>query len=351
MAISLETLRSEFTKTLVDVYQQKPNVTTFGRSLFKTTTSPTKYVSIEVERQGEPLAVDVLRGTEGNRNTFSRTTEKVYYPPFWREYFDATELDLYDRVLGAQGNANAPLFAALMNTVADRLSSLRNKIERSKEKQCWDALLTGIITMNQGDNIDFKRKAASLVDLSGAGGYFAANSDVFAQFAAAGTFLRTVGKVGDGTFNAIFGETALQDFLKNTVFLGRQDLTSMQLDAVTAVVRNQNGAAYHGTITAGAYRFNLWSYPQFYDLSNGTSTAYVDPKKVIVIPTAPRFNMAHAAVPQLIGQPGQLPTQGEYVIGEYMDERNASHIFDIKSAAVAIPVAIDTIYTMKAVTG
>lgn len=346
--------RALFTKTLVDVYQQRMRPTSFLRSFFPSTTSPTKNISIEVERNGEFIATDVWRGTEGNRNTWSLSTEKIFTPPIWREYFDATQLDLYDRVLGSQGNANAPLFAALMNKVADRLGLLQDKIERAKEKQCADVLQSGIITIASGTGIDFKRKAASIVDLGAGsgGGYFAANSDVFKQFQAGADFLRTVGKSGDTIFNAILGDTALQNLLANTKFTARQNLFNMALDSVAAPQRTATGAAYHGTITAGGYKVQLWSYPQSYDtLVSGvlTPNKYIDNGKVIMLPTNPRFQFAHAAVPQLIGEPGQLPVQGEYIVGEFLDPRKAVHDFDIQSAGIALPVAIDQIYTMTAV--
>jgi len=275
--MDLTTARAQFTKKLQDVYQERIRPTTFLRSFFPSKTSPTKYVSIEVERGFEKIAVDVLRGTEGNRNMFSKSTEKIFEPPIWREYFDATQLDLYDRVLGSQGDAQAPLFAALMNTVADRLGMLQDKIERAKEKQCAEVLISGVVSVTQGTNIDFKRKAASIVDLTSSGGYWATNNDVFAQFEAAGNFLRTVGKSGDGVFNVVLGATALTDLYANTKFLARQNLFNMALDAVVGPVRNSTGAAFHGTISAGPYKFQLWSYPQYYDATSGGASTRIFP--------------------------------------------------------------------------
>jgi len=344
-------IRGLFTKTLIDVYQQRLRPTTFLQSFFPKEISPTKEISIEVERNGEFIATDVYRGTEGNRNAWSHSTEKIFVPPLYKEYFDATQLDLYDRVLGSQGNANAPLFTALMNKVADRVGMLQDKIERSFEKQCSQVLETGIVSIESGADINFKRKAASIVDLTGAGGYFSANSDVFAQFKAGCDFLRTVGKSGDAVFNAILGSTALTDLLANTKFTARQNLFNMALDAVAAPQRNATGAAYHGTITAGGYKVQLWSYPQFYDTTVSgvlTSNNYIDPKKVVIIPTSPRFKMAHAAVPQLIGNAGEVVTQGAFVVGEFIDPRKTAHDFQIESAAIAVPVAVDQIYTMIA---
>lgn len=350
MAIAASDARALFTKTLIDVYQERPRVTSFLRGFFPNVNETTKLISIEVERMGEPVAVDVLRGTEGNRNRFSRSTEKIFEPPLYREYFDATQLDLYDRVLGSMGNANYPLFTALMNDVVSRLGVLQNKIERAKELQCAQVLESGVVTLKTATSIDYKRKAGSLVD-PGAGQYFANAIDPFALFEVGCNFLRQVGKSGDGIFNAILGSTALADLLKNAIFIDRQKTFNMALDAVQGPVRDANtGATFHGTITAGAYKVQLWAYPQFYDdPTTSVQTPYVNPKKVTILPLNPRFKMAHGAVPQLVGQPGQLPVQGEYVVGEFTDERKAVHEFDIQSAPLAIPVAVDQIYTFKAV--
>lgn len=101
----------------------------------------------------------------------------------------------------------------------------------------------------------------------------------------------------------------------------------MALDQVVLPVRNATGGTYHGTVTAGGYKVQLWGYPQTYDAANGTSTPYLNAKKVTIIPSTPRFKMAHAAVPQLVGEPGQLPVQGEYIVGEYLDTRKSRSRF------------------------
>jgi hypothetical protein len=356
MSISTADIRALFTKTLIDVYQERPPVTNFLQSFFPVETVPTKTFSIEVERLGEKVAVDVVRGTEGNRNTFYRSTEKIFEPPLFREYFDLTELDLYDRVLGSQGNAQLPLFKALLNSGAERLGLLVDKIRRAKEIQCAQVLITGKVTMQYGAtaSIDYKRKAGSIVDL-GAGNYWASNVDPFVTLTNACDFIRKTGRSGAGTYNAILGSQALADLLANTKFTARQNYFNMSLDAVVAPsgTRSALGCTFHGIVTAGSYKVQLWAYPQFYDLDNGdgtyTSTAYFDPKQVAVIPEIPRFRMVHCAVPMLIGQPGQLPQQGEYVMQEFLDERRAKHILDVQSAPVAVPTAVDTIYTVKVV--
>ncbi len=348
--ISQTDARGLFTKRLIDVYQERIRPKGFLRSFFPSTFAPTKDVSIEVERGFEKIAADVVRGSEGNFNRFPKSTEKIFQPPFWREYFNATELDIYDQVLGSTSTDNTRLFQELLNRVADKTMMLQDKIERSKEIQCAQVLQTGIVTLLNGDNIDFKRKAASIVDLNSNGGYFATNSDVFAQFKVAAEFLRTKGKFADFTFIAIFGSTAFDNFLKNTVVTNRQNLFHLALDQIRPPQVNAVGAAFHGSFSAGSYRIQAWTYPDFYDNTSGTATPYIDDKNVVVLPPSPRFKFAHCLVPQLV-TPGATtaPQQGEWVYGEYMDERKAKHDFDVQSAGLPVPVAIDQIYTMRAV--
>jgi hypothetical protein len=203
--------------------------------------------------------------------------------------------------------------------------------------------------LNSGENIDFKRKAGSLVDNTG--DYFATNSDPFAVFEAGCNFLRQVGKSQGGTINAILGSTALANLLANTKFTARQNLFNMALDAVRPPQRDSVGATLHGQITAGSYKVNLWAYPEFYDTANGTSTPYMDPKKVILLPEAPKFTFAYAAVPKLIDDQSirGAESTGAYTVKEFMDSRKATHDLEISSAGLPIPVAIDQIYTFKAV--
>jgi len=351
MPISLAQFRAEFTDALAFVWKEKAIAPpTALRSLFPNRNYGTKYVSIDVQRSaGELIALDIIKGSEGNRNTFSLSDQKKWEPPYWFEYFDATQLDLYDVVLGQFNNGSVSPNALLTfaETVADNLDQLRNKIERAKELQCAEVLMTGIVTLASGDSIDFKRKNTSKVDLTSAGGYWTTGAtDVFAQFAAGATFLRTVGQRGDSEFDAIIGTEAIAALFKNTTFLNRQNFFNMRLDMIMPPTRNANGLAYHGTITAESYRINLYSYPQTYKNSSGTHVSYIDPKKFVMIPRTPDFIYAHAAVPRLLNE---APQTGDYHIVEYQDVKRTTDEYGIKSAGLPIPIAVDTIYTAKAV--
>jgi hypothetical protein len=345
-AIATTDARGLFTKMVVDVFRESVTPTGFLRSFFTVREEITKNLSIEVQRGTEKIAVDVERGTEGNRNTWTKSTEKIFAPPYYREYFDATELDMYDRLFGST-EIDSGVFTAFLEQVAEKMVRLREKIERSYELQCAQVFDNGIVQLNAGINIDFKRKAASLVNLSATPWTTGTNSP-YDHLEAGGNFLRQTGKVQGGVINAIMGSSALNAFLNNTIVKERADVRNFFIDLVRAPQKNSVGAALHGEVSAGSYNFRLWTYPEFYDTAAGVSTPYINAKKVILLPEAPRFVLGFAAVPQLATINGGVK-KGAYLVGDYVDERNHKHIFDIRSAGVAIPVAVDQIYTMQVV--
>jgi len=350
MDLSVQEARALFTSEVVDVYRERNRPTPFLQSFFTSTTTGSLNVSIEVERGSERVAADVVRGTDGKRNTWTRTTQKLIQPPYYREFFDLTQLQMYDTLFVQNGAVTTKVLDAIIRDGAERLEEVTDKIVRAKEVQASNVFVDGIVKLKSMDNIDFKRKSASIVD-KGAGQYWATNGvNPFKDFAAGCKFLRITGKAMGGTFNAILGEGVLGDLFTNDVFLKRQDLKNMALDSVAPPTRDAIGSAYHGTITCGAYRVHLWSYPQYYDVVSGetvTSAQYIPDELVVLIPVAPKFKMAHAAVPQLV-EPGGAPEIGEYIFNQKRDTWDATHLMDVKSAPVAIPTAIDQIYTLQA---
>lgn len=352
--ISLAQARQIFTQELSSYYREINVPKSFLRSFFTDKEKSSKLVSIEVRRGTEKVAVDVQRGTEGNRNTFSKSSMKVFEPPYYREYFDMTDLDFYDAMVSNNGTVSVATFNEWLGEAADNVMELQFKIERAYELQCKQVLETGVVTTKDGDNIDFKRKAASLV-ANGAGNTWATSTvDPIASLKAGAEFLRTKGKASGGVFNVIMGSTALSNFLNNEIIQKRSDIRHFSLDSVRAPQRNALGAALHGEVSAGAWMIRVWSYPEYYDTSSSDNNPYVDPKKIIMLPEAPKFDMTFAAVPKLMGDnsdegAGLAGQRGAYMISEYLDKRKTAHIIDVKSAGLAIPVAVDQIYTEQVV--
>jgi len=343
--IGLDAARGAFTNAVIAVYREAVTPTSFLRSFFPNVFSRTKYVSIDVKRNNEKIAVDVLRGTGSNLNKKSRSTLKTLEPPYYAEGFNVNELDLYDT---AFGTLDPSLMGQVAQEAADTLVECKNKIERSKEKQCADVLRTGVITLVNGDNIDFKRKSQSLVD-GGAGTYWTVSSvdpDVIMQ--AAGDFLRQKGKMEGFVINVIMGAGAFNAFTSNPIRQDKLDIRRMDTGSINMPQRNSLGGSYHGQVSAGSYVFNVWTYNEGYTNDAGTFVKYLDDTECIFLPENTSFKMAHGVVPQLPGMTPMVATgAGEYYFNEYVDQKHRNHVQEVLSAAVAVPVAIDQIYTVK----
>lgn len=338
-----------YTKKLIAIYRERIASTNFLRSFFQVEESTSKSLSIEVERNQELIAVDVARGSDGVRNQWSYTSERIFVPPYFKEYFDITNLQLYDRLFGATSIDDA-VFAELINSTADKTMQMQQKVERAIELQCAQVFLDGIVTLKNGTNIDYKRQGGSKVD-PGAGNYFAdAGGDPYALLEAGCVFMRKEGLATGQIFNAIIGTEAWHDLLENAKFKTRQGFFNLALDAVTGPQKNNNtGANLMGKLVCGSYIVQLWTYEQYYNHPDtGTKTQYMDPKMVVMLPAdGTSFKLGFAAIPQLI-MPNTMPRKGQFLIRDFINQEAQTHNIILESAPLAIPVSVDRIYTFRA---
>lgn len=342
-----------YTEALAAVFKDRPKLFSFLRSWFPTKTFPTLLVDILAQRSTEFIAMDVYRGESGNRNTWSRATEKQFETYYFREKFDATKLQLYEKMYSGLG-INAQVFAAWINGIVDKQMELRDTIERTVELMCSMVLENGIIVApGTGLVIDYKRKAESMVDL-GSGNYWTEDIDPFAQLEAAGVFMRTKGKVQGEVFNLILGGSAKQALWKNKTFLSRQNLFNLKLDDVYPPIAQSIGSVKQGRLTTDNYAFNVWTYPEYYqDPITKALIPYVNPKKAIVLPENATFFTAFGAVPQVVTNQGGgqliVPQQGEYIFTDNVDIDARAHYYNVESAPLPALDAVDRVYTIQAV--
>lgn len=357
MNIPIVDARSVFTKQLIASWNEMLDIvpTGFLRSFFTKKTSTTKEISVEVIRGTEKIAVDVHRGDNGNRNTISHMSERIFVPPYYNEYVDATELDGYDLLFGANAtNASERTVQRVTTSALDKLRLLKDKIERSYELQAAQVFETGIVQLTSGDNINYNRKAASMVAVPAGQYWTVATQDPKVHLQAGAKWLRQIGKAGDGTFNLIMGDSAAAAFFTNP-FIVNDDIKDVALSDLKMPQASAEGGVYHGMISAGPYKFHIWSYPQYYENASNVSTPYITDSQIYILPlTSGRFNFGFASVPILIRDVrsaeypeiiGQM--EADFVVNNYIDPFKKKHIFEVLSAGLAVPVSIDRIYSSK----
>lgn len=353
--MNLNQHKENITKIIIDSFSDSAPVRSGLAAFFPSETHIEKMVGIEVERNRQLIAVDVQRSTDGNRNKFSKSVEKLFIPPMYKETWDFTEAERYDVTFGKRTNPSEPDALNMIGEATRNIAKMRQKIERSIELQRAQALQTGIVTLNSGDNIDFKRKALSISAL-GAGFRWNEGTGVPLNDLATGcNWLREEGLSAGGTVNVIMGRDAFAAFMNNTQVKARADFRRItRLEIGMPQFDNVSGLVFHGQVGTADYALNIWTYNEFYELANGTKARYIGEKNVILIPEDFRGKTAFAGLPAIVRDTQNAefsefisPVEAEFYLNNWLDYGKKAHWFELASAPLAIPVSIDRIYTMQ----
>lgn len=355
MAIPASQARKLFTQELAARFSDRRKPSAFLRSFFTETTHASKLISIEVERDNELIAVDVKRGTEGNLNVFDLSTEKIIEPPFFDEKLNITQLALYDNLFYGPQEVAAVTFNTFTKTVGDKLDRLMDKIDRRYELMCGQVLNTGIVTLVNGDNIDFKRKAeavSDLINLPGGAANYWGTADPNIALLAGCKFLNETGKMAGSVVNVIMGDGVFAAYLNNSFVKDRNKGFAYNMDMIIPSQRNALGQSFHGEISVDSYTLRFWTYPANFKDTDGSTKKYLTAGVVVMLPEVTSMVLSYAAVPQLLyavdgSYDGVMPKQGKFLVYDYIDVEKTAHNFGVKSAGVPIPVAVDQIYSVR----
>ena len=357
MAISIQEHSQNITSKIVGRFEEDIPVRAGFNGFFPEETSPTLHVDVEVQRDLDLIAVDVERFTEGNKNKRSKVTEKKYQPPYFKEDYDFSRDDIYvnSLALGAFNTPNSN--RAIAQNALTAVRKNRSKVERAIRKQQADVLQTGIVSLENGDNIDFKRKAASIVDLGGGSTYWSSSLSAkpFDDLSEAMTFLRDVGNSNGSTINVVMRTPALNAFLATTQVRNEGDIRRIDRISIDMPQFSEaTGLAFHGQMAAGDFVVNLWTYNEKYTDSDGNTQYYLDSKNVVILPDDFMGKTVFGGLPTLRdqnigGEVVRVPAvvEANYLIRSYSDERTTSSVIELSSAPLVIPFTIDKIYTMQ----
>jgi hypothetical protein len=297
------------------------------------------------------IASDSARGSVGNLNVFDKSTQNIFLPPFFNELINLTELDSYD-YLFVEGATATVAWGKFLDDVASRMNFIMDKIDRRYELMCWQAFDTGIVTLNNGQNISYGRKAGSLFD-PGATFYWADSgvNPITGTLTRGATWLNETGKMAGNTIDCIFSEDVWAAWLANTA-VGNNDLkfNNNLTSLANTAVRDSTGKTFLGSTTSGAFNYNFFTYSDFYQAENGTVSKYLPSKKLIMIPSQPQNVLTYTAVPQLL-KPGTMPAKGKFHVWSAIDQFKQAEFMGVKSAGIPILTAVDQVYTEKVIAG
>jgi len=346
--IDIVQARSIYTKKVLALYDEQIPQTNFLQSLFKKDVSQALDVSIEIRRGTKNIAVEVQRGGGSNGNNFTKSSEKIFRPPMYSEDFVANHMDAYNIPFG-MGAVNKITVSQAVNQTARKVSVLRDKISRAKELQCSEVLFDGTVTTKYNDVIDYGRLAGSIVDLAGSGGYWnVVTTDVESQLIAAAEFIRNTGNSSATRFDILMSGAQFVALKKTNFYSDDANRDAKaQLQDINRPIARSGGSSYHGTVNAGAYIFDVWTYDAVYDNAAGTELRFTPNNQAVVMPTTETgLILAHGGVP-ILGANG-LPTAkaGEYILRDAIDKHKVTHTWYVESAPLATCYTPDKLYTM-----
>lgn len=346
-------------KTMLEAFKQKKSPTMFLSSFFRTTERDivrSKKVVIDIKRNEEAVAVDVVRNTKGFLNKNKRFTTKEYTPPLYDEYTSYNADELLDRMPGMNEYDNVEYSAQFTAMVTDDQVENQEKILRAIEKMASDTFFTGQINLINNESLDFKAKGTHFFNAAAA--WSVAGSKPWDDIEKACNLIRKDAKRTAGI--AIFSEESWREYVNLATVANRGDQMNITLDQITNPVANTDGAVFHGYIIAGSYKLQAWTYPQFYEVpvgfglpNEGTLVPFVPAEKVLVLPMADQIDLrlVYAGIPTLVPSDSRLQSLGldsmpVNVRGDFMpyasvDAEGNSIIAGIKSAPLTIPTQID----------
>lgn len=348
-------------RTMLAAFKQKRKPSSFLSSWFKTTERDifrSKTAVIDIKRNEEAIAIDVVRGTEGRQNNNKRFTTKQYKPPMYNEFMSYTEDELNERMPGATEYDSPGYTDQLIAILTDDQVENQGTILRSIELQASNALFTGTVPLINNESLDYKQKTEHQITPGTLWNNTAAIPTKDVQDAA--ELNRKDGKVDSSV--CIFGKQAWQDFLdRNIDDELKWDNRRANLADIQKPTANINGASFHGTFTAGSYNFQAWTYSQYYFVpvgwglpNEGTLVPYVPTDLVAVLPESSLIDLRliYAGIPQLINRvdprlaglgitrmPGNI--KADFQPYAHIDDRALCMEVGVRSAPLCVPTQID----------
>ena len=349
MEMSVTDMLPLFTNKIVMKYSDNQKAKSFGRSLFPEEATTSKLASIMSQRGIKLTASDVERGSRGNLNVFDKFTQENILPPYFNEYINLTEMDSYD-YLHSEGVSASKVWGMFIQELSQKMEYIINKIDTAYELQCWQCLENGIVTLNNGTNVTYGRKAGSLVNL-GAGNYFTDAIDPYTTaFDRGAVWLNETGKMVGNTINVVFGKGAWAAYQANAAVVARNLNVNNNLEVLSnKALVDSTGKIFKGATTVGAFNYLFWLYEDFYETNGGaTKNKFVNSKKIIMIPDELPTKLVYTAVPQRI-KFGSTPVASKFTTWHAVDEFQDAEFTGVKSAGIPVVGGKDQIYTEQVI--
>lgn len=352
-------VRPKFTSSIIANYRASNSPTSLLQSKFKPKTTDTLYIEWNVQRVGETVATDVLRGSSPNINKFDKLTHKVDTPPYFYEALNVTQMTGYDRAFPDNGKIDVSAYNNFRETFKANMQEVINTIERNRELMALGVYTDGILRTRVNGNTDFERNSASIIGYNAAWDWTIDSVDPRVILEAACIYQRAYGQTDDAEFDCYLASDAYSALINNPFIV---EAEKFHVNVLTeGVGRRADGSILRRKITAGQFEVNIITYPQVYtpygttDLTGAAKVPYLVNGTMIVTPMNAMFQTVYSRPPMLpaevVASMGSNFMGGiigtidkRYYIGEYFDVQRRGWYATVESCFMTIPIAKDQIF-------
>lgn len=316
----------------------------------------TERVEIDIERDDRDVAVVIQALEAGQRlNESSLYTNKEFIPPLYDEEAALSAYDLIKRSPG-QDPFMSPEFQANASVRAFRvMRKLERKVRRAIELQASQVLQTATLDLQDSAGatlyaLDYQGKTTHFPDAATSWATIA-SSVPLDDLEGLADLILTDGK-SEAT-DVIMGRTAFLNFQKSTQVQTIADNRRFNLVSIEAPTTRGLGGKFHGVLSAGQYKLNIWSYGGRYrDPNTGNTLPYIADDKVIMIAPG-RLDLTYGAIPSMRGPeeralpflPPRISDEGvgvDLTPNAWFTPNGRQLMVSVGSRPLCIPTAIDT---------
>lgn len=353
-------MATENTVSMLDLYRQQTDAPRFLSGFFQSPARNfhnTEDVEIDILREDEDVAVTVSDITAGARmNEATRLTNKRFTPPVFKEAGPVSAYQLIKRSAGADPYTDPDYQANAMAASMDVMRRCEEKVRRAVEWMAAQALQTGTVTLidNAGNttfSMDFHAKTTHYAN-AGTVWSTSATAQPLDDIEALCNVITTNGR--EIPTDIIMGRTAHLEFMQTAQVQGIADNRRFNLVYIDPPSTRGAGGIYHGTLSTGQYRLNIWTYDgRFKHPQTGVITHYVDPGKCIILNPNSRRDLTWGNIPTIGGRdPRALPFLPSRVSSSangidlhpyaWVERDGTGLTVQVSARPLVIPTAIDT---------
>lgn len=316
-------------------------------------------VKIDIKRGTRKIAPVISNWTQrGGKLERSQYTQKEFIPPVVALGGDFAPGDLIEKAFGVDEYTSAEIdyMISLQNLIMDTMMEIEAQFGRHFEFQASQIFQTGELELydDQGNiayTIDFYPKATHFPTVSVP--WSDEDADPDTDISNLINIIKQNGKVQ--IKNVVFGESALDNYLRNTKVDDKFDIRRYQSGEYNPQRQNDD-VVLLGDLLIGTNRITAWKYEGLYEHPNGGAiTKFVDDDNVILLPDRIGMNVdlrkIYCRVPTITGVDPRfsniVPTRmnlenRSYTARVWVDGGADSLNVELKARPLLIPVSIDT---------